>query len=241
MGMRPVLPLIARACLLACLLAGSGAALRGQQPLPLDRLAPGDRAQVQDILARANFDFTSRTEPRRVGLGTMEKLFDHPRMSVAMWRQCQFVPPFYAQVSGPDRWSLDDLRGLRAELHQVYARPGWRIYLVDGHADRGWRGTPVAVTARMVASYRYWEGPKGYESEVHTWTALDSALLSFMARPFYGVIHARQEEFIAYINSNIAVFGEAAELSPSDFLPRLRQEGDPEALKEYQRLFGGRP
>lgn len=219
---------------------GTAAPLRAQA-LPLDRLAPADRAQVSDIVARANFDFTSRAEPRKVQAATMEKLFDHPRLSVALWRQCQFAPSFFALVSGPDRWSLDDTRGLRADLRLVYARPGWRIYLVDGHADRGWRGVPVAVTARMVASYRYWEGPKGYESEVHTWTALDSALLGFMARPFYGVIHARQEEFIAYINRNIAVFGEAAELAPSDFLPRLKQDGDAEACQEYQRLFGGRP
>lgn len=231
MGMRPSTSISAFA------LAGLCAPLAGQQ-LPLDRMAPSDRAQVQDILDRANFDFTSRTEPKRVHPATMEKLFDHPRMSVAMWRQCQFAPPFFAQELGPGRWNLNDTQGLRAELRLVYARPGWRIYLVDGQAAKGWHGTPVTVSARMVASYRYSEGPKGFESEIHTWTALDSALLGFMARPFYGYIHHRQEQFIAYINGNIAAFGEAAELAPGDFLDRLKQEGDAASLREYEALFG---
>ncbi len=221
----------------AIVLGWTGASLSAQG-LPLNELAPADRAQVEDILARKDFDFTSRTEPKRVRPVTMERLFDHPRMSVAMWRQCQFQPPFFAQERSPRDWSLDDMQGLRAGLHLVYAKPGWRIYLVDGHADKGWHKSPVAVSARMVASYRYQEGPKGFESEIHTWTALDSALLGFMARPFYGFIRHRQEEFIAYINGNIAAFGEAAELAPGDFLDRLKQEGDGESLRQFDLLFG---
>ena len=210
------------------------------QGLPLDHLAPSDRAQVEDILARKDFDFTSRTEPKRVRPSTMEELFDHPRMSVAMWRQCQFVPAFFAQEVSGKEWKLDDTRGLRAGLRLIYARPGWRIYLVDGVADKGRLKTPFAVSARLVASYRYWEDGKGFESEIHTWTALDSALLGFMARPFYGYIKSRQDQFIAYINGNIAAFGEAAELAPGDFLERLEQEGDEASTREFQTLFGSR-
>jgi len=227
---RPVLVLL-------LVLAGIRAPLAGQK-LPLGEMAPGDRAQVEDILGRANFDFTSRTEPKRVRPATMEKLFDHPRMSVAMWRQCQFEPAFFAQETSPKEWSLNDLKGLRAGLRLVYAKPGWRIYLVDGTAEKGWHKSPVSVSARMVASYRYWEGPKGFESEIHTWTALDSALLGFMARPFYGYIRSRQEQFITYTTANIAAFGEAAELAPGDFLERLRQEGDGDSLREFEALFG---
>lgn len=208
------------------------------QALPLAQLTPSDRAQVQEILTRANFDFNSRTDPKRVRPGTMEKLFDHPRMSVAMWRQCQFVPGFFAQEVSSREWRLDDKEGLRAGLRLIYSKPGWRIYLVDGEADRGRLKTPFAVSARMVASYRYWEDGKGFESEIHTWTALDSALLGFMARPFYGYIKSRQDQFIAYINGNIAAFGEAAELAPGDFLERLKQDGDGEALRQYESLFG---
>ena len=208
------------------------------QGLPLNELAPTDRAQVQDILARKDFDFTSRTEPKRVQPATMEKLFDHPRMSVAMWRQCQFVPAFFAQERSPREWKLDDGQGLRAGLRLIYAKPGWRIYLVDGVADKGRLKTPFAVSARMVASYRYWEDAKGFESEIHTWTALDSALLGFMARPLHGYIKSRQEHFIAYINGNIAAFGEAAELAPGDFQERLKQEGDGESQRQFELLFG---
>lgn len=221
---------------LCCLLPG---VLRAQG-LPLGQMAPSDRAQVEDIVAKANFDFTSRTEPKRVHPATMEKLFDHPRMSVAMWRQCQFVPAFFASEVSKREWKLVDPTGLRANLQLVYAKPGWRVYLVDGTADSGRLGTPFSVSARMVASYRYWEGAKGFESEIRTWTALDSALLGFFARPFHGVIRERQNKFIAYINGNIASFGEAAELAPGDFLDRLKQEGDAAALRDYQALFGRR-
>ncbi|HXC17550.1 MAG TPA: hypothetical protein VNV60_08940 [Holophagaceae bacterium] len=222
---------------LLIVLAGTFPPLAGQS-LPLDHLAPGDRAQVQDILGRANFDFISRTEPKRVRPATMEKLFDHPRMSVAMWRQCQFAPAFFAQEVSDREWKLDDTEGLRASLRLVYAKPGWRIYLVDGLAARGRLKTPFAVSARMVASYRYWEDGKGFHSEIRTWTKLDSALLGFMARPFHGYIKSRQDQFIAYINGNIASFGEAAELAPGDFLDRLKQEGDGASLREYETLFG---
>ena len=220
-------------------LAGISAPMAGQG-LPLDHLAPSDRAQVEDILGRANFDFTSRTEPKRVRPATMEKLFDHPRMSVAMWRQCQFVPAFFATELSPREWKLVDPTGLRAELRLIYSKPGWRIYLVDGTADKGRLGTPFSVSARMVASYRYGEDAKGFQSEIHTWTALDSALLGLFARPFHGYIKTRQDKFIAYINGNIAAFGEAAELAPDDFLERLEQEGDAASLRDYETLFGSR-
>ncbi|MBS1766866.1 MAG: hypothetical protein JST05_05610 [Acidobacteria bacterium] len=230
MGMR------AAAFALCCLLP----AVLSAQDLPLGQMAPSDRAQVEDIVARANFAFRSRTEPKRVHPATMEKLFDHPRMSVAMWRQCQFVPAFFASELSSRHWKLVDPTGLRADLRLVYARPGWRVYLVDGTAEAHRLGTPFSVSARMVASYRYWEGGKGFESEIQTWTALDSALLGFFARPFYGAIEARQDKFIAYINGNIASFGEAAELAPGDLLDRLRQEGDAAALRDFEALFGAR-
>ena len=214
------------------------APLAAQGPgLPLDQMSPSDHAQVQEVLARANFDFTSRTDPKRVHPATMEKLFDHPRMSVAMWRQCQFVPAFFASEVSEREWKLVDPTGLRAELRLVYAKPGWRVYLVDGTADSGRLGTPFSVSARMVASYRYWEDAKGFQSEIRTWTALDSALLGMFARPFHGYIKTRQDKFIAYINANIASFGEAAELAPEDFQERLKQEGDGGALRDYRTLF----
>lgn len=226
-----------RALLTAALLCVAALSAQG---LPLDRMPPNDRAQVEDILARANFDFSSRTEPKRVHPGTMEKLFDHPRMSVAMWRQCQFVPAFFATEVSCGEWKLVDPTGLRADLRLVYAKPGWRIYLVDGTAEKGRLGTPFSVTARMVASYRYWEDAKGFQSEIRTWTALDSSLLGFFARPFHGYIKTRQDKFIAYINGNIAAFGETAELAPGDFLERLEQEGDAPSLREFKALFGSR-
>ena len=224
----------------ALLCLASAAPSLPAQALPFDQMAPSDRAQAEEILKRANFDFTSRTDPKRVHPATMEKLFDHPRMSVAMWRQCQFVPAFFAtEISGRE-WRLVDPTGLRADLRLIYSKPGWRIYLVDGTADSGRLGMPFSVSARMVASYRYWEDAKGFQSEIHTWTALNSALLGVFARPFHGAIKARQDKFIAYINGNIAAFGEAAELAPGDFLERLRQEGDEASLRAYHALFEAR-
>ena len=60
-----------------------------------------------------------------------------------------------------------------------------------------------------------------------------------LARPFRGYIKGRQDEFIAYINGNVATFGEFAELNPRDFQGPLRRDGDPMALREFEALFPG--
>jgi hypothetical protein len=51
-------------------------------------------------------------------------------------------------------------------------------------------------------------------------------------------VRGRQDEFIAYINGNVATFGEFAGLDPREFQGPLRQEGDPEAIRDFQTLFG---
>jgi hypothetical protein len=167
----------------------------------------------------------------------MEKLFDHPRLGAAMWRHCRFVPGFYAFVHPDGRWTLDDGKGLRGTLDLIYRKPGFRLYLVEGLAEKGRLKTPFTLGARMLTAYRYWESPEGFESQLQTWTVLDSALLGFVAKPFRGYIRQRQEEFIAYINGNVATFGEFAELDPREFHPTLQQEGDALALHEFETLF----
>lgn len=214
--------------------------LSAQPPAFLDQLPPAAQAEAQDIIQRADFIFETRTQPKHVRLSTMEKLFDHPILGAAMWRYCQFVPGFYAFVHPDGAWSIDDTRGLRGTLRLVLKRPGHRVYLVEGRAEQGRLKTPFAVGARMLTSYRYWEGKNGFESQLQTWTALDSALLGFVARPFRGYIKGRQDEFIAYINGNVATFGEFAELSPRDFHGPLKRDGDPVALREFETLFMGR-
>ncbi len=215
-------------------------ATAGAQDLSfLDRLPPAAQVEAREIVSHADFVFESRTPPRRVRLATMEKLFDHPRVSAAMWRQCQFVPAFFAFIHPDGDWSIDDARGLKGTLRLVYRRPGHRVYLVEGLAEKGRLKTPFAVGARMLTSYRYWEGKNGFESDLQTWTALDSALLGFFARPFRGYIKGRQDEFIAYINGNVATFGEFADLNPRDFYGPLRRDGDPVALREFETLFMG--
>ena len=92
----------------------------------------------------------------------------------------------------------------------------------------------------MLTSYRYWEGKNGFESHLQTWTALDSAVLGILARPARGYIKGRHDEFIAYINGNVATFGEFAELSPRDFHGPLKRDGDPTALREFEALFTGK-
>lgn len=221
---------------LPALAAALGAAAQAPQ-LPYEQMSPSDRALAQDIVARRDFYFESRTEPRRVKLATMEELFDHPRLGAALWRNCQFVPAFNATVRPDGSWTMDDSRGLKGTLHLIYSKPGWRVYLVDGVAEKGRLKAPFTIRARMLTSYHYWVGPKGFESYLQTWTALDSALLGFVAAPFKGYIHQRQDEFIAYINTNIATFGEFAETAPRDFIGPLKRDGDPVALKDFEALF----
>ena len=50
-------------------------------------------------------------------------------------------------------------------------------------------------------------------------------------------IRQRQDEFIAYINGNVATFGEFAELSPRDFHGPLKRDGDLLALRDFEALF----
>lgn len=221
----------------AALLAPLAVCALAQHPVFVDKLSPAARAEALDIISRADFIFETQTPPKHVRLATMEKLFDHPRLASAMWRHCQFVPAFYAFIHPDGAWSIDDAHGLKGTLRLVYQRPGHRIYLVEGVAEKGRLKTPFAVGAKMLTSYRYWEGKNGFETHLQTWTALDSALLGAMARPFRGYIKRRQDEFIAYINGNVATFGEFAELSPRDFHGPLKRDGDAIALRDFETLF----
>jgi len=220
--------------LFVCLLA---LGLQAQPPVFLDQLPTAARDEALDIIKKADFAFETRTQPKRVRLATMEKLFDHPRLGAAMWRHCQFVPGFYAFIHPDGSWSIDDVRGLKGTLRLVYQRPGQRVYLVRGMAEKGRLKTPFSVGARMLTSYRYWEGKNGFESHLQTWTALDSAILGGVAQLFRSYIRGRQDEFIAYINGNVATFGEFAELNPRDFHAPLKRDGDPVALHEFEALF----
>jgi hypothetical protein len=206
--------------------------------IPWNDLSGYPKAVIEDVVKRADFAFETRTTPKRVRLAAMEKLFDHPRLGAAMWRHCQFVPSFYAFTYPNGSWSIDDTRGLTGTLTLVVKKPGLRVYLVEGRAEQGRLKTPFAVGARMVSVYRYWEGPRGFESHLQTWTALDSTLLGIVVRPFRGYIKQRQDEFIAYINGNIATFGEFAAVDPLEFRGPLRREGDPIAVQDFEQLFG---
>lgn len=211
--------------------------LRAQ--VPFEQLPAEYREEVRQIVSRSDFAFQTRTAPKRVRVATMEKLFDHPRLGAAMWRHCQFVPRFYAIIHPDDSWTIDDTRGLRGTLRLLLHQPGMRIYLVKGGADAGrLKALAPAIGARMVTVYRYWDGPNGFESHLQTWTLLDSALLGFFSKPLRGYIRGRQDEFIAYINGNVATFGEFAELDPREFHGPIRQEGDPVALQDFESLFG---
>jgi hypothetical protein len=215
-------------------------ALQGQIPAFLAQLQPAVREEALDIMKRADFVFETHTQPKHVRLATMEKLFDHPRLGAAMWRNCQFVPAFYAFTHPDGAWSINDTKGLQGTLRLVYQRPGHRVYLVEGVAERGRLKVPLTIGARMLTSYRYWEGRNGFESSLQTWTALNSAVLGVLARTVRGYIKGRQDEFIAYINGNIATFGEFADLNPADFRGALKRDGDAVALREFEMIFKGR-
>ncbi len=221
----------------ALLLALLSLSLQAQTADFMDQLPPAAQAEAMDIVKRADFVFETRTQPKQVRLATMEKLFDHPILGAAMWRHCQFVPGFYAFTHPDGAWSIDDTRGLKGTLRLVFKRPGHRVYLVEGRAEKGRLKTPFTVGAKMLTSYRYWEGNHGFESHLRTWTALDSAILGVVSRPFRPYIRGRQDEFIAYINGNVATFGEFADQAPGNFHGPLKRDGDPIALREFQALF----
>lgn len=213
----------------------------GQPPverIPQDRIPLEYQADVQRVLRKSDFTFEIDTKPVRVRLATMDKLFDRPRLAAAMWRQCRFVPTLYAFDLPGHNLVVDDPKGLRGTLYLVYREPGLRIYYIEGRVERGRMGNPMAVGAKMVVAYRYWENEQGFHSHLSTWTALDSALLAVLTKPFRTYVRHRQEAFIAYINGNIAQGGEFAQLNPHEFKEPIQREGDPVAIRQYAEAFG---
>ena len=215
-------------------------ALRAQ--VPLERMNLANRLQAAEIMRRPDFTFQTNTPPARVRLATMEKLFDHPRLAAAMWRECQFVPRLYAFALPARGLIVDDASGLRGTLTLAYREPGVRVYLIDGRVEKWRMGNPFPVGAKMVVIYKYWESPKGFQSHLQTWTSLDSALLGAVSRPFRKYIQRRQEEFIAYIMGNMAQGGEFADRSYTEFLGPIQREGDPLSIKQFHEVFmSGKP
>jgi len=216
------------------------APLIGQEKklFPMDLIPDSYRSQVQVLVERSDFQFKTSTIPKKVKLSSMEKLFDHPRLSVAMWRHCQFTPSFFAFEEAPNTFSIDDTKGLTGRLTLLYSVPGHRIYWVQGRAEAG-RLKPFApaVGAQMITSYRYWETEKGFETQLDTWTKLDNALLGFLAQPFRKYVQGRQDEFIGYINSNIALFGESTELNSIEFRDSGLILADPRIQRDFNRLY----
>lgn len=211
---------------------------QGKKPFPIDLIPPSYRAQVQEVVERSDFQFQTSTVPKKVRLSSMEILFDHPRMSSAMWRHCEFIPSFFAFEETPNTFFIDDTKGLTGRLVLLYSVPGHRIYWVQGRAEAG-RLKPFApaVSAQMITCYRYWETDEGFKTQLDTWTKLDNTLLGLLAQPFRRYIQGRQDEFIAYINSNIALFGESTELSTAEFENSRLISLDPKAQKNFKRLF----
>ncbi len=219
-------------------------ALRGQSApdkVPLEKMNLSNQIQAQAILRKPDFTFQTATAPANVRLATMEQLFDHPRLAAAMWRECQFVPKFYAFALPARGLIIDDANGLRGTMTLAYREPGLRVYLVEGRVAKGRMGNPFPVGARMVVIYKYWEEPKGYVSQLRAWTKLDSALLGVLTRPFGNYVQHRQEEFMAYILGNMAQGGEFAESSHDDFLGPIQREGDAVAIRQFSHVFRKQP
>lgn len=209
--------------------------LRGQ--VPLDKMSLANRIMAEEIVRSPDFTFQTTTPPAHVRVVTMEKLFDHPRLAAAMWRECQFVPSLYAFALPARGLIIDDAHGLRGTMTLAYREPGMRVYLIEGRVERGRMGNPFPVGARMVVIYKYGQGPKGFQSHLQTWTTLDSALLGALARPFRKFIQRRQEQFMGYIMGNMAKGGEFAESSYEDFLGPIEREGDPVAIHQFHEIF----
>jgi len=210
-------------------------ALWGQ--VPLEKMSLPNRLMAAEIIRNPDFTFQTTTQPAHVRVVTMEKLFDHPRLAAAMWRECQFVPNLYAFALPARGLVIDDSHGLRGTMTLAYREPGLRVYLIEGRVERGRMGNPFPVGAKMVVIYKYGEGPKGFQSHLQTWTTLDSALLGALTRPFRKFIQRRQEQFMGYIMGNMAKGGEFAESSFDDFLGPIEREGDAIAIRQFHETF----
>ena len=210
-------------------------ALWGQ--VPLEKMSLPNRLMAGEIIRSPDFTFQTTTQPAHVRVVTMEKLFDHPRLAAAMWRECQFVPKLYAFALPARGLIIDDAHGLRGTMTLAYREPGMRVYLIEGRVERGRMGNPFPVGAKMVVIYKYGEGPKGFQSHLQTWTTLDSALLGALTRPFRKFIQRRQEQFMGYIMGNMTKGGEFAESSFDDFLGPIEREGDAIAIRQFHETF----
>ena len=111
-------------------------ALLGRMNLP-------DRIAAMEILRKPDFTFQTTTPPAKVRLATMEKLFDHPRLAAAMWRECQFVPRLYAFALPARGLLIDDTSGLQGTLTLACREPGKRVYLIDGRVAKVAHGQPL--------------------------------------------------------------------------------------------------
>jgi hypothetical protein len=227
------------ACL-AVLLLCSGVARGGQPALdraPVEKMSVANQIAAMEVLRRPDFTFKAATQPTKVRLATMDRLFDNPRLAAAMWRECQFVPKLWASTLPGRALYIDDTQGLSGTLTLAYREPGVRVYLIEGRVAKGRMGNPFPVSASMVVIYKYWDGPKGFQSQIQAWTRLDSALLGVLTRPFRRYVQHRQEEFIVYIMGNMAQGGEFAESTHDDFLGPIQREGDPVAIRAFRRIF----
>ena len=229
-------------CLLFSAITTVPTSAQGTKTFPLDLIPDSYRSEAQELLERSDFQFQTSTAPKKVKLSSMEMLFDHPRMSSAMWRHCQFAPSFYVFEETPNTFFINDTKGLTGRLTLLYSVPGHRIYWVQGEAKAG-RLKPFApaVGAQMITSYRYWETEKGFETQLETWTKLDNALLGFLAQPFRKYVQGRQDEFIAYINSNIALFGESTELNTTEFKNSIPISLDPRIHRDFVKIYSKVP
>ena len=211
---------------------------QGKKPFPIDLIPAAFRSQVQALVEQSDFQFKTSTVPKKAKVASMEMLFDHPRLSAAMWRHCQFTPSFFAFEEAPNTFSINDTKGLTGRLTLLYSVPGHRIYWVQGKAEAG-RLKPFApaVGAQMITSYRYWEDENGFKTQLDTWTKLDNALLGFLAQPFRKYVQGRQDEFIGYINSNIALFGESTELNTAEFQDSKLLSSDPRIQRDLSKIY----
>jgi hypothetical protein len=211
---------------------------RNPQGFPIDLIPKEYKVQIASFIDRCDFQFRTSTTPKKVKIATMEILFEHPRLSAAMWRHCQFTPSFFAFEEDSKTFVINDTKGLTGRLTLLYSAPGHRIYWVQGRAEAG-RLKPFApaVGAQMITSYRYWETEKGFETQLDTWTKLDNALLGFLVQPFRKYVQGRQDEFIGYINSNIALFGESTELNSIEFRDSGLILADPRIQRDFNRLY----
>jgi hypothetical protein len=170
-----------------------------------------------------------------------EFLIDHPRISVSL---AHHYAPFldrYSVEIRPDR--MIDIRdpggGLAGEAELIEARPGRRVYLIDGYFNV----FSVRFNGRMVLMTVYSErnGREGVtvDSTTSAYIKVDSVLAGVLARLMDLLFPRKVDERIVRFLNAAEKIAFAVHADPAEAYRKLSASGEmsPEELENFARIF----